>query len=225
MLAAIGYTVWEQRLATERARAELASHRSHGRRSVAVLGFKNLSGRSDTAWLSTALSEMLSTELTAGGKLRTIPGESVAQTKISLSLPEADSLSRETLGRVYKNLGSDFVVLGSFLDMGNPGYGGLCRLDLRVQDAALGETMASLAENGSETELPDLVRRTGAALRERLGICTGSRLLKLPVCGRLFLAMQKPRDCTRSSGKTPRLRCAGSTRSTAKALPRILAMQ
>ena len=29
MLAAIGYTVWEQRLATERARAELASHRSH----------------------------------------------------------------------------------------------------------------------------------------------------------------------------------------------------
>ncbi len=30
--------------------------------------------------------------------------------------------------------------------------------------------MASLAENGSETELPDLVRRTGAALRERLGI-------------------------------------------------------
>ena len=36
------------------------------RRAVAVLGFKNLSGRSDEAWLSTALSEMLTTELAAG---------------------------------------------------------------------------------------------------------------------------------------------------------------
>src|SRR5205807_5605083 len=36
------------------------------RPSVAVLGFKNLSGRNETAWLSTALSEMLTTELAAG---------------------------------------------------------------------------------------------------------------------------------------------------------------
>src|SRR5437764_12972245 len=43
------------------------------RRSVAVLGFKNLSGRSDQAWLSTALSDWLTTELSAGEQLRTIP--------------------------------------------------------------------------------------------------------------------------------------------------------
>ena len=168
LLAAAGYTAWEQRRATERARAELVSQRSRGRRSVAVLGFKNLSARTDTGWLSTALSEMLTTELAAGGKLRTIPGESVAQTKISLSLAETDSLSRETLGRVYKILGSDFVVLGSYLDMGDASRS--VRLDLRVQDAALGETVASLAETGSETALPDLVTRAGTALRERLGI-------------------------------------------------------
>ncbi|MFY9560090.1 MAG: protein kinase [Terriglobales bacterium] len=168
LLAAAGYTAWEQRRATERARAELANQRSRGRRSVAVLGFKNLSARTDTAWLSTALSEMLTTELAAGGKLRTIPGESVAQTRINLSLSETDSLSRETLDRVYKNLGSDFVVLGSYLDIGDASRG--VRLDLRVQDAALGETVASLAETGSEAALPDLVKRAGTALRERLGI-------------------------------------------------------
>ncbi len=168
VLAALAYTIWEQRRATERARADLTSQRSRGRRSVAVLGFKNLSGRTDTAWLSTALSEMLTTELAEGGKLRTIPGESVAQTRISLSLPEADSLSRETLGRVYRNLGSDFVVLGSFLDVGDPGR--TIRLDLRVQDAGLGETVTSLAESGSEQALADLVIRTGAAVREGLGI-------------------------------------------------------
>ena len=168
LLAAAGYTAWEQRRATERARAELISQRSGGRRSVAVLGFKNLSARADTAWLSTAFSEMLTTELSAGGKLRTISGESVAQTKISLSLAETDSLSRETLGRVYKILGSDFVVLGSYLDMGDASRS--VRLDLRVQDAALGETVASLAETGSEAALPDLVTQAGVALRERLGI-------------------------------------------------------
>src|SRR4029077_13483310 len=45
------------------------------RRSVAVLGFKNLSQRQDAAWLSTSLAEMLTTELGAGEKLRTISGE------------------------------------------------------------------------------------------------------------------------------------------------------
>jgi len=168
LLAAAGYTVWEQRRATERARAELVSQRGRGRRSVAVLGFKNLSARADTAWLSIALSEMLTTELSAGKKLRTISGESIAQTKINLSLPETDSLSRETLGRVYKNLGSDFVVLGSYLDLNDPSRG--IRLDLRVQDATSGETVVSLAETGSEAALTDLVSRAGANLRRQLGI-------------------------------------------------------
>src|ERR1035437_4486436 len=45
------------------------------RPSVAVLGFRNLSGRSEEGWLSTALTEMLSTELAAGEKLRLVSGE------------------------------------------------------------------------------------------------------------------------------------------------------
>jgi tetratricopeptide (TPR) repeat protein/TolB-like protein len=168
LLSAIGYAAWEQRGGTERARAELANQRSRGRRSIAVLGFKNLSGRPDTAWLSMALSEMLSTEFAAGGKFRTISGESVAQTKINLSLHEDDSFTLKTLNRVYKNLGSDFVVVGSYLDLNDPSHS--IRLDLRVQDAALGETIASVAETGHDTSLPELVDRAGANLRERLRI-------------------------------------------------------
>jgi serine/threonine protein kinase/tetratricopeptide (TPR) repeat protein len=174
LLAAVIFSVLGERQATERARAELASRRSRGRRSVAVLGFKNLSARADTAWLSTALSEMLTTELSAGGKLRTIPGENVAQTKINLSLPEQDSLSPETLNRVYKNLGSDYVVSGSYLDLGDPDRN--VRVDLQLQDAALGETVAAIAETGREDALPDLVIRAGTTLRERLGIVGTSRV-------------------------------------------------
>jgi serine/threonine protein kinase/tetratricopeptide (TPR) repeat protein len=193
VIAALGYTVWEQRRATERARAELANQRSHGRKSIAVLGFKNLSGRPDTAWLSMALSEMLSTELAAGGKLRTISGESVAQTKNNLSLPEDDSYTLKTLNRVYKNLGSDFVVAGSYLDLNDPSHS--IRLDLRIQDAALGETVASVAETGHDTSLPELVARAGANLRERLGIAAvssdvsaqlHSSMMSDPVATRLY---------------------------------------
>jgi len=135
------------------------------RRSVAVLGFKNLSGNPEKSWLSTALSEMLTTELSQGDQLRTIPGESVAQMKASLSLPDADSFSQQTLTRIRQNLGSDTVVLGSYVLLGN----GLLRLDVRLQDAIAGETLASVSEKGSETEIDSLVSKAGAELRAKLG--------------------------------------------------------
>jgi TolB-like protein len=43
------------------------------RPAIAVLGFRNLAGRQDAQWLSTALSEMLTTELGAGERLRPSP--------------------------------------------------------------------------------------------------------------------------------------------------------
>lgn len=135
------------------------------RRSVAVLGFKNLSGRTDEAWLSTALSEMLTTELAAGGQLRTIPGEDIAEMKINLSLPDAESYGKETLSRIRQNLGTDTVVLGAYVPLG----GGRIRLDLRLQDAVAGQTRAALSEEGSESRLDDLVDRTGEVLRKNLG--------------------------------------------------------
>lgn len=136
-----------------------------GRRSIAVLGFRNLSGKSDVAWLSTAFSEMLTTELAAGGQLRTIPGEEVARTKIDLSLLDTDSLAWDTLAKIYRNLGSDLVVLGSYLDLG-----GQVRLDLRLEDAVKGEMVAAVSQTGTEALLLDLVNRAGAQLREKCGV-------------------------------------------------------
>jgi tetratricopeptide (TPR) repeat protein len=139
------------------------------RRSVAVLGFKNLSQRSDAAWLSAAFSDMLTTELAAGEKLRTVPGEQVVRMKLDLKLAEADSFARDTLARIRTNLGTDIVVLGSYMALGEKGNERI-RLDLRVQDAIAGETIASVSDTGTQDELLSLVSRTGAMLRDRLGI-------------------------------------------------------
>jgi tetratricopeptide (TPR) repeat protein len=160
--AAIGGYFWMHRKMVAGSVSPPAFHR----RSIAVLGFHNLSGNPEKSWLSTALSELMTTELSQGDQVRTIPGESVAQMRINLALPEADSYSQQTLSRIRQNLGTDDVVVGSFLPLGN----GMLRLDLRMQDAVAGETLASVSEKGSETEIDTLVSKAGAELRAKLGI-------------------------------------------------------
>lgn len=139
---------------------------SHPRHSVAVIGFKNLSGKPEDAWLSTAISEMLTTELSAGDELRTVPGENVAQMKINLSLPDADTYGKDTLDKIRRNLDADNVVLGSYVPVGQ----GEIRVDMRLQDTASGETIAALSEKGEVSEIDDLVRRAGDDLRGKLDV-------------------------------------------------------
>ena len=135
------------------------------RRSVAVLGFKNVSGKSELAWVSTALAEMLTTELAAGEKLRTVPGEKIGQMKIGMALPDADSFAQETLAKIRNSLGSDDVVLGSYIPLGNDQI----RLDLQLQDTSVGETVLAFSEKGSTSQLDEIVDRAAGKLRQKLG--------------------------------------------------------
>jgi tetratricopeptide (TPR) repeat protein len=172
LIAALGIAAWwlaRARAAHRASDPAAVAVAGRARRSVAVLGFKNLAGRPDAAWLSAALAEMFSSELAAGEKLRTIPGEDVARAKIDLSLPEADGFGRDTLARIRKNLGADFVVLGSYYYAGKEA-GGQVRLDLRLQDASSGDTVATVSLTGADAQLLDLVARTGTRLREKFGV-------------------------------------------------------
>jgi eukaryotic-like serine/threonine-protein kinase len=139
------------------------------RRAVAVLGFKNLSGREEAAWLTTALSEMLSTELAAGEELRIVSGENVARMRMELGLGEEESYSPETLARIRRNVGADLVVLGSYLALGS-GADASIRLDVRVQRTGSAELVASVSETGRQAQLFDLVSRVGSGLRGALGV-------------------------------------------------------
>jgi serine/threonine protein kinase/tetratricopeptide (TPR) repeat protein len=172
-----GMAIWQMRRVSRQdaAVSEAKNAQVQARRSVAILGFKNLSDRSDTAWVSTALSEMLAAELAAGEKLRTVPGETVARMKLDLGLRDQESLAPETLGQVRKNLGSDFVVLGSYFDLGKDS-GGQIRLDVRLQDTTKGETIATVSETSTEAQLLDLVSRVGRKLREDLGVAEVSQI-------------------------------------------------
>jgi tetratricopeptide (TPR) repeat protein/DNA-binding winged helix-turn-helix (wHTH) protein len=144
------------------------------RRSVAVLGFRNLSGDPQAEWISTALAEMLRTELASGDQLRIISGEDIAHMKLDLSLPTTDSYGPETLAKIRQRLNADNIVLGSFLISGQHNRRSL-RVDLQLQDAAAGETIAAVSESGNAAEIPDLVSHASARLRDQLGINAASQ--------------------------------------------------
>jgi DNA-binding winged helix-turn-helix (wHTH) protein/tetratricopeptide (TPR) repeat protein len=143
------------------------------RRSVAVLGFRNLPGRAADNWLSLAFSEMLNTELASDGALRMLPGEDVARIKRELPLTDEDSLAKATLFRLRINPGADVVVLGSYTAL--PGNGDRrIRLDVRVQETLHGETLTEKSFTGSEANLFELATEAGQSLRQSMGISSAS---------------------------------------------------
>ncbi len=143
-----------------------SASRARIRKSVAVLGLRNLSGRPEAEWLGTALSAMVSAEIAAGEKVRIVPAENVARRHLD---PPPGALSRETLATLRSSLNADVVVVGSYLALAAPA-GDQIRIDLFVQDARTGETVASITETGSESDLFALVSLAGEQLRTRLGL-------------------------------------------------------
>jgi len=139
------------------------------RRSIAVLGFEDLSPGSGHQWLSTALGEMISTEIGSGQRLRLITAEDVSRAHHEIAWSDAGSLAIGTLARIRRDLTCDLVVLGSYTMAGDAASPRL-RIDVRVQDASTGEFVTEIGETGNAVELFGLVSRTGARLRNALGL-------------------------------------------------------
>ncbi|HEX5718690.1 MAG TPA: tetratricopeptide repeat protein [Thermoanaerobaculia bacterium] len=135
------------------------------RPALAVLGFKNLSADPDDEWVSSALAELLSFELTAAGRVRLIPADNVARMKRELSPAGAGNHSRAGLARIGRNLGNDLLLTGSYLKE----EGERLRLQVLVQDVRTGETVAWVRETGSREELAGLAAAAARGLHASLG--------------------------------------------------------
>jgi tetratricopeptide (TPR) repeat protein/class 3 adenylate cyclase/TolB-like protein len=139
---------------------------SNRRRSVAVMGFRNITSRPDAAWVSTGLSEGLRAQLASTGKLRTISGEESTEMWKDLGLTELSSMGKETLNR-FHNRGVDLVIVGSYTDLPD----GRIHLNVEIQDTGSGET-AGLVADGTDTEITKLIAQTGEQLRSTMGLGT-----------------------------------------------------
>lgn len=139
---------------------------SKRRRSVAVMGFRNITTRREADWVSTAMAEGLRTQLASTGKLRAISGEESTEMWKDLGLTQLDSMGRNTLNRLHSR--ADLVVVGSYIDLPD----GRIHLNLVIQDTAEGETTDSLSADGTEAEITQLIAQTGERLRGKMGLGT-----------------------------------------------------
>lgn len=134
---------------------------------VAVLGFHN-EGPPEDGWIDTALSDLVTRELGAGGLLRVIPVDQVARMQAELQPTiTGQPLPTEVLNRIRKNLGVDAVVLGSFKALGDSA-GGQMQVTPRVQSALNAAVFAPGPTNGRRAAVFDLGGEVGARLRASL---------------------------------------------------------
>jgi tetratricopeptide (TPR) repeat protein len=139
-----------------------------GRKSVAVVGFQDLSETHADEWLSTALSEMFTTELAANPKLRVVSGDRVTRAKRDLGVDGIDISNTAQLASLRQNLDAQYILTGSYLSEGENSQS--LRLYVRLQDAKSGETLIASTGNGLRNELPAVVFRSAGQLQHQLGL-------------------------------------------------------
>ena len=139
------------------------------RPSIAVLHIRNLSKNSTEAWLQTALSEMLTSELAAGNKLRTVPPADVARWRADAGGAIDNESQTAVLRSASTGLGADTVILGTYIVTGTCPE---CRIrvDLGAIQTRTGERIGTVIEEGSAADLLDLTSRLGHGLRSQLGL-------------------------------------------------------
>jgi len=140
------------------------------RQTVAVLGLTNLTGGEETEWVSTALAELLTTEMGVGEELRTLGGHEVARVRRDMGPWDGDPTT-EIVARLHRQLGADLVVAGSYSIVGAPADG-LLRVDLRLLDASTGEVVEESGATGTLRQLFELLERAGDTLRVAAGVGT-----------------------------------------------------
>jgi serine/threonine protein kinase/Tfp pilus assembly protein PilF len=144
-----------------------------GRRAVAVVGFRNLSGRADADWMAALLAETLRAHLASFEELRTVPGETVARGRVTLGPGAAGGFAPPSLARLRQALGADLVAVGAYMPLPEE-RGGTVELTLQLQDTASGQTVAAFSGRAGPGELSALSARAASELRERLGTAQGT---------------------------------------------------
>lgn len=137
------------------------------RKSVAVLGFRNLIADGND-WISPALVEMLRSELAAGDHLRLIGSERITRVKLERDWKDSDEPPESAVTQLRSELGADFLVYGGFTIIRSR-TGNQLRLDARVREVAT-DRVVTVIESGTEEQLFSLVNRIGLRLREKLDI-------------------------------------------------------
>lgn len=139
------------------------------RKSIAILGFKNLSGRADADSLGNVLADSLWSQLDTG-QMRFIPLSQVDEMKQNMALGDIkNSLSKDQINAIHKYLGADVLVTGTYT-LSGPADNAHIDWNLHLLNAVDGGSLGSVAQSGSQNDLNGVVAHTGRLVRQDLGI-------------------------------------------------------
>lgn len=134
---------------------------------IAVVGFRNLSPQGAGGWVGTALTEMLAADLGRGGALRVVPSDDVASMRRDLGLRLSSPIGPGELARIRRRLGSEWVIVGSYLRL--KGEDPPLRVDALLRNTATGATRTIVSRRGRERDLFTLTDGVARDLRRALG--------------------------------------------------------
>ena len=148
------------------------SGRSGALPSVAVLDVRNASGNESDAWVSTALAETLTENLSANEGLKAVSTEQVAQWRRD-SVPGAIRRQIEQRGpELEDRLGTHYAVVADFR-ITSGGSDPSLQVDTRLQRLRDGKMMLRASDRGSETQLYALTAQIARKIRLALGAPQG----------------------------------------------------
>jgi tetratricopeptide (TPR) repeat protein len=133
--------------------------------SIAVVGFRNLSPHDESSWISGAVSELMNIDLGSGRRMRGVPLDNVMRMRTELAVAPQTDYPANTLRRIRTNLGSDYVVAGSYVVKVQQVH-----LDLMLFDARSGRQIAAIGEDGAEDSLTQLIARCAQRVQAQLGM-------------------------------------------------------
>ena len=79
--------------------------------------------------------------------------------KLDLAFPVGVSFASDTLKQIHRNLGIDVAVQGAYLRLPEHNL----RIDVKIQDAGAGGTIAAVSEIGMDAQIAEPVKQAGQA--------------------------------------------------------------
>jgi serine/threonine protein kinase/tetratricopeptide (TPR) repeat protein len=142
---------------------------SAARRSIAILGFKNLSASANDS-LGNILADSLWTQLDTD-EVRFIPPSTVDEMRSNLGLRDPSaSFTNDQVAAIKKFLGADVLVTGTYTAEGNPGSEKIA-WNIHLIGTDGNKNLGSIGPlPGTENDLNPMILHAGRQIRQTLGI-------------------------------------------------------
>jgi serine/threonine protein kinase len=136
------------------------------RSRLAVFDLQNATGDPSLAWLRTALTDMLLTDLSQSTKIRVVGTDRVRQALKEMGRQDDSALSADDIREVAKRTGVGTVIMGSFVKAGDT-----LRIQVKAQDPATGDVLFSEQVDGpGQSQLFPMMAKLTGALRTKLQV-------------------------------------------------------